>query len=423
MQRALAYALSPSPVATLRFLLTAPVFAILAALMVAGYGEAAFDSRWSPPALAITHLLTLGMLSMAMAGSMFQLIPVVAGQPMALSRLGAVVVWAGLAGGALLLALAFAAGLAWLFPPAAIVLAIAFGTWIAAVAGPLLRPAANGARPMLTGMRVALPALLMTVALGVLLALALGRGLPVPLLLLTELHVGWGLVGWVAMLVIGVAFQVIPMFQSVAAYPTSMSRWGPPSVGLLLLSWTATLVAGLRGSVLAACLLAGLMAGFALFTLLRLLRSKKNAADATSLYWRLALSCLIASAALACLPVRHPVQPVLTGVLFIGGFAMGAVNGMLYKIVPFLLWYHLQHHPNARKGDVPAMRLILPEQSGRRQFWWYGLALAALLAALAWPPLMRMAGALLAWANLLLAADLLRAAHRCRAILRRLQPS
>ena len=69
MQRALAYALSPAPGGSLRFLLTAPWFALLAALLLLWAGDQAFVSRWSAPTLGATHLLTLGYLSMAMAGA------------------------------------------------------------------------------------------------------------------------------------------------------------------------------------------------------------------------------------------------------------------------------------------------------------------------------------------------------------------
>ncbi|UUZ48129.1 hypothetical protein LP420_35235 [Massilia sp. B-10] len=78
MQRKLAYALSPAPQLPLRFMLSAPWFALLAALVLLAGGAPAFASRWSTPLLAATHLLTLGYLSMAMIGSMLQLIPVVA---------------------------------------------------------------------------------------------------------------------------------------------------------------------------------------------------------------------------------------------------------------------------------------------------------------------------------------------------------
>jgi hypothetical protein len=424
MQRALAYEHSPSPATTLRFLLSAPAFAILAGLLLAGYGEAALDSRWAAPALAITHLLTLGVLSMAMAGSMFQLIPVVAGQDLALTRAGAWLVWLGLGGGAMLLATAFVAGAPYLFLPAAVALAVAFGCWIAAVAAALARPAPSGAKPMLAGMRVAVGALVITALLGVALALALGKGVDVPLLLLTELHVGWGLVGWVAILVIGVAFQVIPMVQAIPAYPAAMTRFAPPALALLLLAWSATAISAGGSAWLPAMLLALALAGFAVFTLARLARSKRRPVEATTLYWRLSLACLAASAALSCVPVEHAVQPLLLGILFICGFGVSAVNGMLYKIVPFLLWYHLQQDPRAGRGDVPPLRTLAPDQAAQRQFWWHAAALAALLAAALWPGwLARPAGLLFAYAGLRLALDLLRATSRYRAIRRRLQPS
>ena len=79
-------ALSPAPGLPLRFLLCAPWFGVLAALLALYAGSAMFDSRWAPSTLGATHLLTLGYLSMAMAGSMLQLIPVVTGAALAVSR-------------------------------------------------------------------------------------------------------------------------------------------------------------------------------------------------------------------------------------------------------------------------------------------------------------------------------------------------
>jgi len=53
--------------------------------------------------------------------------------------------------------------------------------------------------------------------------------------------------------------------------------------------------------------------------------------------------------------VRHPLPDawlLLAGLLFLIGFAVSVVTGMLYKIVPFLAWFHLQ----ARLGYKPASR-------------------------------------------------------------------
>ena len=54
----------------LRFFVTAPLFAIAAALVLLWYGPAALDSRWTPAVLAITHLMTLGFVVMVMSGAL-----------------------------------------------------------------------------------------------------------------------------------------------------------------------------------------------------------------------------------------------------------------------------------------------------------------------------------------------------------------
>ena len=407
MQRTLAYALSPAPGLPLRFLLAAPWFGVLAALLLFAAGAPAFASRWSTPALGATHLITLGYLGMAMGGSMLQLIPVVTGIALPFSRAAAAVAWHGLALGALLLAGALALTITWLFIPAALLLASAFAILIAVLGRALAKAASAAAMPMVRGMRLAIAGLAATVALGVILACALGGALAAPVLMLANLHAAWGLLGWVTMLVIGVAFQVIPMFQASRIYPALVTRWAPWILFVLLAAASAAIPG-------AATLLAAGLSAFAAYTAWLLTTRKRKVTDATTLYWRLSLASLAASALLYLLP-EHPQAPLAVGIVFIGGFALGAVNGMLYKIVPFLLWYHLQSDPEAKKGDVPPIRLILPDALARRQFWWHAAALAAMLGAVYWPGWMaRPACVLLAVASLLLALDLRRAAVSLR---------
>ena len=423
MQRSLAYALSPAPGLPLRFLLAAPWFGVLAALALLAAGGSAFVSRWSAPTLGATHLLTLGYLGMAMAGSMLQLIPVVTGAALPFSRAAAALAWGALVLGALLLAAALGLHATHLFIPAALLLSVAFLILGCGVARALMRPASAPAMPMVRGMRLAGAGLLVTVSLGVTLACALGGVLAAPVALLVELHTAWGLLGWVAMLIVGVAFQVIPMFQASRTYPPVVTSWAPWTLAGLLAAWSAAWIAGHPSAALAAALLGAVLAGFAVFSARLLATRKRKETDATTLYWRLALASLGASTLLYLLPAS-PQAPLVVGIVFIGGFAMGAVNGMLYKIVPFLLWYHLQQDPLARKGQVPPIRLILPDALARRQFWWHTAALAALLGAVIVPDyLARPASALLAVASLLLGLDLWRATLRCRQTKAAFQPS
>ena len=291
----------------------------------------------------------------------------------------------------------------------------------------LLRPAKAPAMPMVRGMRLAVCGLVVTVLLGVVLAFSLAGALAAPLLLLADLHAAWGLLGWVAMLVVGVAFQVIPMFHSSRIYPAILTRWGPWVLAALLIAWSAATVAGAELASIAAALLGVALAGFAAFTAWLLTTRKRKEPDATTLYWRLSLGSLAAGALLylpLALPQGQAQAPLVIGIVFIGGFAISSVNGMLYKIVPFLLWYHLQHDPQSRKGEVPSIRTILPDALARRQFWWHAAALAALLGAVYWPGyLARPACALLALSSSLLGLDLWRAAAGCRNIKSRFQPS
>jgi hypothetical protein len=423
MQRALAYALSPAPGVPLRFLLSAPWFALLAALLLLWAGADAFASRWSSATLGATHLLTLGYLSMAMAGSMLQLIPVVSGAPLALPRGIAWTSWGGLALGALLLATALALGIPGLFVPAAVLLCTAFVLFMLPAALALAKPAPPAAMPMVRGMRLALGGLAVTVALGATLATQLGGRTVLPLLMLADLHAAWGLIGWVAMLVVCVAFQVIPMFQSSQTYPGPVTRWAVWLIAGLLCAWSVAWTAFPEYGPAAGLPLAAAVAAFAALSAWLLARRKRKEADATTLYWHLSLGSLAGSALLYAAPGGDAMQ-LATGILFVCGFAMGAVNGMLYKILPFLLWYHLQHDPRARKGDVPQIRAIVSDDSARRQFWWHVAALAALLGAVCWPLwLARPAAALLAAASALLGLDLCRAALRCHGLRKRFQPS
>ena len=405
IQRALSYTLAPAPGPSLRMLLAAPWFAVLAALVVLVAGAPALDSRWSPPMLAATHLMTIGCLSLAMAGSLLQLIPVVAGNPIA--PLAGRICFPSLTAGALLLAAGFLVGAPWLFACAAAVLALGFGALAAFALPAALRACPSGALPMVRGIRLALPALGATAAMGIALALFLAGGPALPAMLVASLHAGWGLVGWVAALVVCVSFQVIPMFQTTPAYPAVVARAAPIVLVALLLAWSGAQLAAPALETAAAVALALLLAGFAILTLGLLLRRKRADTDTGTRYWRLALACLAASPALYLCGA----EPLLIGITFVGGFAMSAVNGMLYKIVPFLLWYHLQQDPRKERAQVPSVKNLLPDAQARRQFWWHACALALLLCAVRWPLLARPASLVFGAASTRLGLDLYRAAR------------
>ena len=76
--------------------------------------------------------------------------------------------------------------------------------------------------------------------------------------------------------------------------------------------------------------------------------------------------------------------PLLCGVLLLFGGFTTVIVGMLYKIVPFLIWLHLQN-AGARGVLAPNMKKIIAERAMDRQVRAHFAACALVLAAACWP--------------------------------------
>ena len=77
----LALTRAPPAPRPLRFLLSAPLWGVFAGLLLAASPEALAGGRWAPPAVALVHVFTLGVLGNAMLGSLLQFLPVAASTP------------------------------------------------------------------------------------------------------------------------------------------------------------------------------------------------------------------------------------------------------------------------------------------------------------------------------------------------------
>jgi hypothetical protein len=423
MQALLAFEQSPRLSAPLRFFLTAPLFGILAGALLLWSGPDLLASRWTPGALALTHLITVGFMLQVMLGALLQLLPVVAGANMAHPLRIARVVHAALTLGALTLAAAFLSYRPWLFGVAALLLGIGVLVFVTSAARALLGVASTHAT--VAGLKLALLGLTATLALGLVMAVALAGSLNLPLLSLTTAHLGWGLLGWGGVLVAAVAYVVVPMFQLTPAYPDRFMRhFAPLAIGIMTL-WTVTELADWSapsGLLATAATVAG--ASLAGITLIVTRRSKRARLDPTQLCWRLATLCTLVASALwlasgLITPLEQwPAWPLLWGVLVLFGGFVSVMVGMLYKIVPFLIWLHLR---NLGRGKVsaPNMKQVLAESDMRQHLWLHALALAVLLLAVVWPDwLVYPAGLALIASQAWLLRNLLRAMRVYRGHLR-----
>ncbi len=415
----------------MRFFLTAPLFGVAAALLLIWHGPDLLVSRWAPQTLALTHLLTIGFLGLIMCGALLQMLPVLAG--IAVPR----VVLVGrashllIAGGTIGLATGLLLGAAGWLRFSVLFLGVGFSIYILAAMAALWRVKIPNAT--VTGMRMAVLALLVTVLIGVDLASGLAgwTSLAFPLLY-TDIHLAWGILGWIGLLLIGAAFQVVPMFQVTPEYPQWMQDWMPRTLLVGLAVWTMQYVAVVTdgiSEIWPLFWLLALLAGYIWFavTTMRLQQQRRRKIfDVTLMFWRIGIAMTPLCGVVWIFGRLFPTQStgidldLLLGVCMILGVAVPLLNGMLYKIVPFLSWFHLQNRQLATMCmtvQVPNMKQLLPDRAAKRQLWLYALAFGCTVGAVFIPAwFARLAGVLWAASFALLGVNLFLVLKRYREV-------
>lgn len=416
-QAGLSFGQAPPYSLPLRFFLTAPLFLLAAAGLIVWAPEA-LASRWTPQTLALTHALMLGFLAMVMLGALLQMLPVVAGSSIPAPRWVAWFSHAPLTLGTVALMTGFLTAAPAAFGIGIALLGGGITVFLAMASISLARAAAS---VTVTGVRLAMACLGVTLLLGLTLALLRAGWWKLPAAETTiaiAAHAAFGLLGWVLLLVIGVAWQVVPMFQITPPYPPRLARWLAGALFALLLLHAVSPLFFQAAAPIADAGLAGGILAFAVATLRLQAQRRRKLPDVTLDYWRLGMASLIACVAVWLAARLWPAwaasdaYPLLLGVLFIGGFAVSVVNGMLYKIVPFLAWFHLQAQLQARVGSIPTMKEMLAERWTRWQFRLHLAACALLVGATLWQQLAIAAGGVLALSALLLWLNLLSVARR-----------
>jgi hypothetical protein len=360
-----------------RFFLTAPLFGICTALMLLLGGPELLASRWSPGMLAAVHALVLGFFATIMFGALQQILPVVAGVNINHPKRLATLVYLLWVPGIVLLIAGFWSPANRLFYSAALLIGCAIMIFATAILLSVARAANRN--ESVAGIRLAVLSLVITLLLGLILLLGHTGAVPLWRPELTNLHLSWGLVGWIVMLVMAVAWQVVPMFQITPAYPAWLRRSAVPYFLVLLISGSVLILIekalelpGLK--ILVNALIATGLSVFALVTLRLQLSSRRMVKDNHRLFWRISMAELLLAIVLWLITTvtDNPIIELLTGAVFLFGFAMMVVTGMLIKIIAFLVWLHLQQardrlvKQGIRPRSVPKMNAIVSSRSGTR---------------------------------------------------------
>ncbi len=372
----------------LRYFAAAPVFLIFSALLLALSGSNPFADLRSGAQIAATHHITLGVMAMVMLGAIQQMLPVVIGSPMPASRIVAWLTFLPLIAGVLLFSASFMLGKMFMLDWAWTLLGLSFLIFIAASLLSLWRATAQNATK--TAIFLSIISLAGAVSLGLLLAHGYAAGLPLSYPLLATAHISLALGGWVLLLIIGVSYQVVPMFQLTPNYPKWMTSALAPALFIVLLlklgllpfetmpSWSGFFVE---------CLFWLLACSFAVITLKLQSQRRRRVPDAPLSFFRLGMASLLLAAIFSLAALIWPQYSdnlrTLSALAYILGFALSLIQGMLYKIVPFLIWFHLfRGGIKAIKAGVPNMKEIIPEPLMWRHLW---LQCATLLTALMAP--------------------------------------
>ncbi|MBF0371074.1 MAG: hypothetical protein HQL52_16615 [Magnetococcales bacterium] len=367
-----------------RFFATAPLFMIFAGVVLFLWQGDLFLAPLVPQTVALVHLAVLGWITMVMVGALYQMFPVLAGVP---------VPWPGLVPwvhGLLIFGLVSmflgigADGHAWWLLAASVGLGPAVGLFLIQIYVALFRAATR--HPSVWAMGISSVALASTLAMGAVFLGEYAHGfMALDREAMVGIHLTWGLLGWIGTLIMGVSFQVLPMFYMMPEFPTRAGGWILAGVSATLLLLPAALylypetpdIWWLAGGP-------GLIAvGFySVITAKLLVRRKRTYPDLTFRFWQLGfLSGALSLLVLATWPAQEgEAWRFLFGVLFIMGWATSVILGMLYKIVPFLVWFH-RFSNLAGLVEIPMMDDLVPEKVARVHFIAHTLSVVLLSLA------------------------------------------
>ncbi len=388
----------------LRFFITSPIFGLLAGLFILGF-VTSLQARSSLSVVVLTHLITLGFLAMTMLGALFQMLPVTAGVTIKYQQIIAPLVHGLLTIGLLLFAFGFYYYQSALMTVAMAVLLSAFLIFIVAIASTLKN--AKNVTPTIKAFIGALASLLVALLLAGYLALShANTGFSEHHQAILYTHIIFSLLGWVAMLIIGVSYQVIPMFYVADSYPELYTKYAIKVMFILLIGLGFALVINNSAlSLLFKVFIALMLADYAITTIGLLLKRKRKIVDTTTYYWYFAmlmlLTSIVASVANEWLNISQ--LNTLVVVVFIYGFAMSVITGMMYKIVPFLVWFHLT---NEGYMNMPTMNELIGKKLTTIQFILHVLTLLSMVAFVFNSSFQMVAGLLMVSSNALLLINL-----------------
>lgn len=345
-----------------RFFLTAPIFGILIGIMFLIYPIDIVSNRFSPITIGIVHLFTLGILAMIVFGAMQQMMPVLSGSIIPKPRIFAFFVHTGLTLGTLCFSASFIFDLKYLLEIGVVFLSISFLVFFTFCIFLLYK--VKFLTSTVNVMKLFALMGFFTAIFGFIIAFNhISSTIPENHYFFVNTHIVFGVFGFAVLLIMGISFQVIPMFYVAKDFPKFIQNKVPIFIFALIIAFCLFFFFGLDIYVLK-LFLAVLLILFSFYALNSLSNRRRPVFDVTLWYWKLSLYFFI-FAMLNWLFVPQD-SPFLISIMFAFGFLYSLLQGMVYKIIPFLSWFHL-----SSKGHftIPTMREMISEDMIKIHFF------------------------------------------------------
>lgn len=367
---------APPISAPLRFFLTAPFFGILAGIFIFFTEPTLFMSRYSSESIMLTHIITIGFFSMVMFGALTQMLPVLAGAKIYKVLTTTTYAHIAMVVGLFMMLGGFLQHQSFLFFGSFFFLGVGFFIMILSIL--LAIKNIEHITATIQGMRTSLIFAFWIVLMGMYLLYSYGSGeYGIWHHSVANIHSVMAVFGFAGILIIGVSFQVLPMFYVAPKFKNFCKKYVVGIIAFGLVVWMLLNFFLEEYTLFAKMWIALFFWAFATTVWVKLNKRKRPISDITVWYWRSASVFLtLGSFVWVFGEFFKDIYIVMVAILIGGGFILSILIGMLYKIVPFLVWFHL----NAMGYmSIPTMNEMIDKRLAKIQFGLFVFALIGFL--------------------------------------------
>ena len=335
----------------LKFYITASLYLIILSLLTLIYGLN-ISSRFDYDVIAITHTLTIGFITHIMFGSLFQMLPVMLGIAYANVIKNSNIIYILLNISVVSFIIGFLSNSKLFLHVGGTLLAITFLFFCFISLKTILL--SEDKNTLIQNFIASFIALLIATIFGF--VALLGHFGVVNSIEYGNIHIAFMLFGWIFILLMSVSYKIIPMFFVAKEFPLVLQKkLYIFQLILLILFAYDQMQENFESLKFIKILLSSSVIIFAFFSIKLLKQRKRARKDISVKLWYFSMTNAILSCTLFIIATLTNSDIYLyIGFLALFGTIYPLINAMLYKIIPFLTWFHLSSNMvfEAEMGDV-----------------------------------------------------------------------